>query len=33
MALPTGSEYHSTVLPEVRLDLAALWRAIEDRLR
>ena len=33
MALPTGSEYRSTVLPEVQLDLAALWRAIEDRLR
>jgi Uma2 family endonuclease len=33
MALPTGSLYRSPVLPEIQLDLAELWKAVEDRLR
>jgi len=32
VALPTGGEYRSEALPEIQLDLAALWREVEEIL-
>jgi Uma2 family endonuclease len=33
VALPTGGEYRSEVLPEIRLDIAAFWRRVAKKLR
>jgi Uma2 family endonuclease len=33
VALPTGGEYRSEVLPEIRLDIADFWRKVEKKLR
>jgi hypothetical protein len=33
MALPEGGTYRSSVLPEMRLDLAAFWREVRKQLR
>lgn len=32
VALPSGADYRSEVLPEVHLDLAALWRRVDEKL-
>jgi Uma2 family endonuclease len=32
VALPVGAEYRSEVLPEVRLNLATLWRKVDEKL-
>jgi Uma2 family endonuclease len=32
VALPQGAEYRSQVLSEIRLDLLALWREVEEQL-
>jgi len=32
VVLPEGAEYHSQALPEIRLDLLALWREVEEQL-
>ena len=32
VALPEGGEYRSKVLPEIRLDLAAFWKKVEEDL-
>src|SRR5262249_28691081 len=33
VVLPEGGEYRSPVLAELRLDIAELWRKVEERLR
>ncbi len=33
VVVPTGGEYRSEVLPEIRLDIAAFWRKVEKKLR
>ena len=32
VALPAGAEYRSRALPEIRLDLVALWREVDETL-
>ena len=32
VAVPTGDEYRSSVLPEIRLSLAELWQEVAKRL-
>ena len=32
VALPAGAEYRSRALPEIRLDLLALWREVDETL-
>ncbi len=32
VALPDGAEYRSEILPEIRLDLLALWREVDEQL-
>jgi Uma2 family endonuclease len=33
VVLPEGGDYCSPVLPEIRLDIAAFWRSVQNRLR